>query len=84
VDAVFLHVFISNHRGRVNPAGLAALIRSAGKPVTAWIIGRKDDTFAFQREALAHGIPAFTEISRAVECLRAVLGDRRRKVSQTI
>jgi len=79
VDAVFLHVFISNNRGRVNPSELAVRIRKAGKPVIAWIIGRRDDTYAFQREALAHGIPAFTEISRAAECLRAVLGERRRK-----
>ncbi len=78
VDAVFLHVFISNPRSRVNLSELAARIRGAGKPVIAWIIGRRDDTYAFQKEALAHGIPAFTEISRAAECLGAVLGQRRR------
>ena len=78
VDAVFLHVFISNPRSRMNPAGWPLKIRSAGKPVIAWIIGRRDDTYAFQKEALAHGIPVFTEISRAAECLGAVLGERRR------
>ena len=78
VDAVFLHVFISNSRSRINPAELAARIRISGKPVIAWIIGRRDDTYAFQREALVHGIPVFTEISRAAECLGAVLGERYR------
>ncbi len=78
VDAVFLHVFISNPRSRLNLSDLAAQIRTAGKPVIAWIIGRRDDAYAFQKEALAHGIPVFTEISRAAECLGAVLGERRR------
>jgi acetyltransferase len=78
VDAVFLHLFISNHHSRVNPSELAARIRTAGKPVIAWIIGRRNDVYAFQKEALTHGIPVFAEISRAAECLGAVLGDRRR------
>ena len=76
VDAVFLHVFISNPRSRLNLSELAAKVRTAGKPVIAWIIGRRDDTYAFQKEALAHGIAVFTDISRAVECLAAVLGER--------
>ncbi len=76
VDAVFLHVFISNPRSRLNMTELAARIRAAGKPVIAWIIGRRDDVYAFQKEALAHGIPVFTDISRAAECLAAVLGER--------
>jgi acyl-CoA synthetase (NDP forming) len=78
VDAVFLHVFISNPRGMVNMSGLAAQIRTAGKPVIAWIIGRREEVYAFQKEALVHGIPVFTEISRAAECLGAALRERRR------
>jgi acetyltransferase len=78
VDAVFLHLFISNSRSRVNPSELAARIRTAGKPLVAWIIGRRADVYAFQKAALAHGIPVFTEISRAAECLGAVLGERYR------
>lgn len=78
VDAVFLHLFISNPRSRVNPSKLAARIRTAGKPLVAWIIGRRADVYAFQKAALAHGIPVFTEISRAAECLGAVLGERHR------
>jgi acetate---CoA ligase (ADP-forming) len=76
VDAVFLHIFISNPRSRLNLSELATKVRTAGKPVIAWIIGRRDDTHAFQKEALAHGIAVFTDISRAVECLAAVLGVR--------
>jgi acetyltransferase len=78
VDAVFLHVFISNPRSMVNMSELADQIRTAGKPVIAWIIGRRTDVYAFQKEALAHGIPVFTEISRAAECLGAALRERHR------
>ena len=78
VDAVFLHVFISNPRIRLDIADLSAQVRNAGKPLVAWVIGRRDDAYAFQKEALAHGIPAFPEISRAAECLAAVLAGRRR------
>ncbi|MBA4421713.1 MAG: CoA-binding protein [Syntrophus sp. (in: bacteria)] len=78
VDAVFLHVFISNPRSRLNMSELAARIHAAGKPIIIWIIGRRDDAYAFQKEALAHGIPVFTDISRAAECLAAVLGERYR------
>ncbi|MHB8908938.1 MAG: acetate--CoA ligase family protein [Syntrophales bacterium] len=78
VDAVFLHVFISNPHNRLNIADLAAQVRKAGKPLITWIIGRREDSHAFQREALGHGIPVFAEISRAAECLAAVLGERRR------
>jgi acetyltransferase len=81
VDAVFLHVFISNPRSRLDLSELAAKVRTAGKPVIAWIIGRRDDTYAFQKEALAHGIAVFTDISRAVECLAAVIGERCRQQS---
>ncbi len=78
VDAVFLHVFISNRRSMVNMSELADQIRTAGKSVIAWIIGRRTDVYAFQKEALAHGIPVFTEISRAAECLGAALRERHR------
>lgn len=78
VDAVFLHIFISNAHIAANVAGLSAQVRKAGKPVVAWIIGRRDEVYTFQKEALTYGVPVFTEISRAAECLAVVLGERRR------
>ena len=78
VDAVFLHVFISNPRNRLNIADLSARLRNAGKPLVAWIIGRRDDAYAFQKEALVYGIPVFQEISRAAECLAVILARQRR------
>jgi acyl-CoA synthetase (NDP forming) len=78
VDAVFLHVFISNPRNRLNVSDLSARLRNAGKPLVAWVIGRRDDAYAFQKEALVYGIPVFPEISRAAECLAAILARQRR------
>lgn len=78
VDALFLHAFVSSPRSRPNPAALGAMLRDAGKPAVVWTIGRRDDCFSFQKEALAQGIPAFPEISRAAECLAAILSRRRR------
>ena len=84
VDAVFFHAFVSNPRSRPNMADLSARLRSAGKPLVAWVIGRRDDTFAFQKEALVHGIPVFTELSRAAECLAAILNQRRKPEPPTV
>jgi acyl-CoA synthetase (NDP forming) len=78
VDAIFFHAFVSSPRSRPNIAELSSRLRSAGKPLVAWVIGRRDDVYAFQKEALVHGIPVFTEISRATECLAAILCQKRR------
>ncbi|TSA46711.1 MAG: CoA-binding protein [Deltaproteobacteria bacterium] len=78
VDAVFLHVAIGNARVRPNLSDLSRLIRASGKPVIVWQVGRRDEVFAFQKEALALGIPLFSELFRAAECLSAALRERHR------
>jgi acyl-CoA synthetase (NDP forming) len=78
VDAVFLHTFAGNSRVRLDLADLARRIRASGKPVFIWQIGRRDHAFSFQKEALSLGIPVFSEIGRAAECIGAVLRGRPR------
>ncbi|MCX5821124.1 MAG: acetate--CoA ligase family protein [Deltaproteobacteria bacterium] len=78
VNAVFLHTFAGNSRVRLDLADLAYRIQSSGKPVVVWQIGRREEAFAFQKEALSFGIPVFAEIGRAAECLAAVLHERHR------
>jgi acetyltransferase len=78
VDAVFLHTFLGHSRFRLDLAHMAELIRTSGKPVFIWQVGRRESAFEFRKEALARGIPVFSEIGRAVECLAAVLKYRRR------
>jgi acyl-CoA synthetase (NDP forming) len=76
VDAVFLHIAIGNSRVRLNLSDLSPLIQASGKPVIVWQLGRRDEVFGFQKEALALGIPLFPELFRAVECLGAALRER--------
>ena len=78
VDAVFLHTFAGNPHIRMNIADLAHRIRASGKPVVIWQVGRREEAFAFQKAALAAGVPVLAEIGRAVECLAAVLRGRSR------
>jgi len=73
VDAVFLHAFTGNAHIRIDPADLVRPVRESGKPAVVWQTGRRDESFSFQQQALRCGIPVFTEIGRAVECLAAVL-----------
>jgi len=81
VDAVFLHIAIGNSRVRLNLSDLSPQIRASGKPVIVWQIGRRDEVFAFQKEALSLGILLFSELFRAAECLGAVLRERHRPES---
>lgn len=78
VDAVFLHIAIGNTRIGMNLSDLSLQIRASGKPVIVWQVGRRDEIFALQKEALSLGIPIFSELFRAAECLGAVLRERPR------
>jgi acyl-CoA synthetase (NDP forming) len=78
VDAVFLHIFLDNSRIPVHLADLAGRIREAGKPVVVWFLGHREQAYEAQKEALACGIPLFSELFRATECLAAALTERRR------
>jgi acetate---CoA ligase (ADP-forming) len=79
VDAVFLHIAIGNTRIGMNLSDLSIQIRASGKPVIVWQTGRRDEVFALQKEALSLGIPLFSELFRAAECLSAVLRKRPRQ-----
>ncbi|MBW6485123.1 MAG: acetate--CoA ligase family protein [Syntrophobacterales bacterium] len=77
VDAVFLHLSAGNIRMLSNLSSFAALIKKHGKPLVAWLVGKQDLVLKTQKEALFAGIPVFTEIGRAAECLRAAIRKRR-------
>jgi acetyltransferase len=76
VDAVFLHLSAGFSRMLPNLASFSAGIKRHGKPLVAWIVGRQDLVLQVQKEALFLGVPVFTEIGRAVECLNAALRKR--------
>ncbi|MCX5845437.1 MAG: acetate--CoA ligase family protein [Deltaproteobacteria bacterium] len=77
VDAVLLSTYAGNSRIGLNIKDLAEQTRIAGKPAFVWLLGRREETFRFKKEALSYGIPVFQEVSRAVECLAAVFHQRK-------
>lgn len=76
VDAVLLMGFAGNARLTFNFAAVSAQAKEAGKPLFVWLLGQRDETFRFQKEALSLGVPVFQELYRAVECLSAVFRPR--------
>jgi acetyltransferase len=76
VDAVLLMAFAGNARLTVNLAAVSAQARAAGKPLFIWLLGERNASFDFQKEALSLGVPVFQELYRAVECLDVVFRPR--------
>ena len=76
VDAVLLMAFAGNARLTVNLATASAQAKAAAKPLFIWLLGERNASFDFQKEARALGIPVFPELYRTVECLDAVFQKR--------
>jgi acetyltransferase len=76
VDAVVMHAFAGNLRLKLDLEDVARQRHSSGKPVFIWLLGRREEAFRFRIESLSCGIPVFTELHRAVECLSAVFRQR--------
>jgi acyl-CoA synthetase (NDP forming) len=76
VDAVVMHAFAGNLRLKIDIDDVARQRHSSGKPVFIWLLGRREEAFRFKIESLSYGIPVFTELHRAVECLSAVVHQR--------
>jgi acetyltransferase len=77
VDSVFVHTYAGNIRIKLDIADLAEQSKTAGKPAFVWLLGSREEAFAFKKEALAHGIPVFDELSRGIECLATVFHHRK-------
>jgi acetate---CoA ligase (ADP-forming) len=72
VDAVFFHLFVGGLAGTPDISPLAEIARKAGKPIFAWILGKRKEAHTFQLQCRDLGVPIFREIGRAVECMAAV------------
>ena len=79
VDAVLFHIFLGGLARKFNLQTVIQATRKAGKPAFFWLLGQKDLAEAFQKEARDLGVPVFRELSRAVECMAAVVSRRGRK-----
>lgn len=76
VDAALLLVLAGSMRIVAKMEDLADLTRRTGKPVFVWVIGRREAAYGMFEEARKHGVLAFNELYRAVECLAAVFRER--------
>lgn len=71
-DAIFIHVFTGAFSLDFDMEFLADHAKLAGKPVFCWMIGTSDGAKKFKMKALNFGIPVFSELFRAVECMNTV------------
>jgi len=72
VDAVLLHAFVGSFRILFDIKDLAQQTNAAGKPAFIWLLGKREEVFRCYTEARDLGVPVFSEIGRAVECMAAV------------
>ncbi len=73
VDAIFIHLFVGGITRQLNLEPIVEQARLAKKPIFCWLLGTRNDANFFQQKALEAGLPVFKEISRAVQCIKAVL-----------
>ncbi|MDO9111674.1 MAG: acetate--CoA ligase family protein [Desulfatirhabdiaceae bacterium] len=79
MDAIFLHLFAGGFSLNFDLSPLVASVISSGKPMVAWLIGKREQALEMQIAIQKQGIPVFREIQRAVECLRAVFKRNKRE-----
>jgi acetyltransferase len=76
VDTVLIHAFAGSFRILFDMKDLAQQVKGAGKPAFIWLLGKREEAFQCYNEARELGVPVFSEIGRAVECMAAVFRGR--------
>jgi acetyltransferase len=72
VDAILFHFFVFGKVSRDSVVQLAEMAKAKGKLLFCWLMGKQNDARQFQFLTHQMGFPAFGELFRAVECMRAV------------
>jgi len=80
VDAIFLHLFAGGFSLNFDISPLAEMVKSAGKPMVAWLIGERRQALEMQIAIQKQGIPVFREIHRSIECLCALFKRNKREI----
>jgi acetyltransferase len=79
VDVIFLHYFAGLYSSYGSLPTMKEAAAKAGKVLIIWAIGLGDELRTLKRDYEGNGIPAHSELSRAVECLAAASRYQRRK-----
>ena len=77
VDAIFIHAFTGAFSLDFDIEDLADRARLAGKPIFCWVIGTNEGVKKLKMRSLNVGIPIFTELFRAVECMNEVFARKK-------
>jgi acetyltransferase len=80
VDAVLFHSFVGGSASTIDMSSPVEMAKQSGKPLFGWIMGQRTEAHQFQMAARELGIPVFSELYRAVECMSAVLS-RKEKIT---
>ena len=72
VDALVLHYLAGAEDQIMDLAALKKKSVKTNKPVLFWLVGREKTIDLFRQKTQKLGIPVYSEISRAVECMSAV------------
>ena len=73
VDAILMHAAAWD-KSAMDLKEIAEASKGAGKPVFIWYIGQRDTIAHYQAEALELKIPAYLELSRAIDCMASAFG----------
>jgi len=79
VDVIFMHYFSGLYSSYGSLPAMKEAAAKAGKVLIVWAIGHGDELRTLKRDCEKNGIPAHSELSRAVECLAAASRYKQRK-----
>jgi len=77
VDGVLFHSFVGGVMSHPDLFEAFETARASEKPLYCWLLGREGEDRAFKKTARRCGIPVYSELRRAVECMAARLKYRK-------
>ena len=83
VDVMVIHFLAGVEDRMMDLNALKKKADTVRKAVFFWLVGRQASTRMFREQAHVHGIPVYSEISRAIECLSAAAHFRPQKSHKT-
>jgi acyl-CoA synthetase (NDP forming) len=84
VDALLIHYVAGLEDDSMDMAALKQEADKAGKAVFFWLMGRRQGSESFQKNARENGLPVHGEISRISACLAAAGRYRPRKANPSV
>ena len=73
VDAILFHGFVGGDPFRPEMSILADMAGRNGKSIFGWVMGKRSEVHKLHIQAKEVGLPVYSELYRAVECMAAVL-----------